>query len=531
MVNTYAHFVPWMNCVAISNRVNFHLIIINKMSKRILIVIVQGGLGNQLFQISNGLQIAKLHNACLKLFCKNENTYIHGRISKLFEKFEQVQSVKDIFTIHQSGWKYADPLSKWPDDKDIIAIDGYFQSHKFFEDVGKELLSLLNWRDINVPQKLPIICPSRRMEHPIVALHVRRGDYVGLQKTHPLQSKKYYTKAVAQLPPNSHIVVFSDDLKWCRTQPWLRFENHTVYFPTLNVFETLWSMIQCTHHIIANSTLSWWGAALSEIKYDTKPLVIAPSIWFGTNLTHDTRDMYKSYWWKVSPQGELTYPANPWISICVPCYEMGGKGVKFLSEMLDSVERQTFRNYEVVISDHSENDEIQHFCFGKKVKYIRNREGRGSSSNNMNRAIDMSMGGVIKPLFQDDLLEGSESLQRFITDSWIISAAVVNDEINNKRYGFEPSLNEEEWKRGRNTVGGPSSIAWKRSPELRFHNSLINLMDLYMYIRLYNIHGDPKIERIPSVVTRLWNGSVTNTVVTESLTREECSMVPEYFEI
>ena len=501
------------------------------MVDRTLIAIIHGGLGNQLFQVANGLQIAKTHNATLKLFCRNGKTYVHGRISSLFSGIEKVDNIEGIQIIRQRGWKYVNPLIEWPHNKQIVAIEGYFQSDTFFIDVQRELLTLFEWGDLNVPDKLPILHPSRRMEKPTIALHIRRGDYVGLQKTHPLQTKTYYMKAVEQMPPNSHIVIFSDDLKWCRAQPWLRFEGHTIYFPTLNVLETLWAMIQCTHHIIANSTLSWWGAVLAQVSYGVKPLVISPSQWFGPNLRHDTSDMYLSHWWTITSCGGIEYPSIPWISICVPCYEMGGRGVEFLSELFKSIESQTYPNIEVVVSDHSENNDIEYFCREKEIKYIHNREGGGSASNNTNRAIDMSMGSIIKPLFQDDKLQGDEAAQHFITDTWTASFAIINDEINNKRSSFEPSSNVKEWKRGRNTLGGPSSVSWKRNPAIRFHDSLINLMDLYVYIKLYNTYGDPKIEKTINIITRLWKGSVTNTVVTGTLTRQEGSICPDYFNL
>ena len=51
-------------------------------------------------------------------------------------------------------------------------------------------------------------------------------------------------------------------------------------------------MSMCTHHIIANSSFSWWGAWLARSKR-----VVAPSTWFGhNNADKDTKDLLPESW-------------------------------------------------------------------------------------------------------------------------------------------------------------------------------------------------------------------------------------------
>jgi len=67
------------------------------------------------------------------------------------------------------------------------------------------------------------------------------------------------------------------------------------------------------------------------------------------------------------------------ISIAMPVYESFGRGVEFLSYQFEKFETQTYKNFEVVISDQSKTDAIENFCKNYKtdnftVKYERNRE-------------------------------------------------------------------------------------------------------------------------------------------------------------
>ena len=71
------------------------------------------------------------------------------------------------------------------------------------------------------------------------------------------------------------------------------------------------------------------------------------------------------------------------ISICIPTYEFKGDGVKYLSELFDTLRVQTFQDFNIVVSDHSVDDEIHDFCKEAselfEIIYIRNQYGRGLS--------------------------------------------------------------------------------------------------------------------------------------------------------
>ena len=103
------------------------------------------------------------------------------------------------------------------------------------------------------------------------------------------------------------------------------------------------------------------------------------------------------------------------ISICIPTYEFKGDGVKYLSELFDTLRVQTFQDFNIVVSDHSVDDEIHDFCKKKselfEIIYIRNEHGRGNLGPNTNVALEHGTGRILKVVYQDDLFVNIHALQ------------------------------------------------------------------------------------------------------------------------
>lgn len=136
-------------------------------------------------------------------------------------------------------------------------------------------------------------------EDSYVSLHVRRGDNVTHPPGfHPLVTLKYYQQAAAKFASDK-IVVFSDDIPWCeQTLPEALQRDDLLFMrdgpargrdyipeeyladPALDWID-LQLMALCHHHIIANSTYSWWGAFLGD-----NGRVVYPSVWFGKKLSY-----------------------------------------------------------------------------------------------------------------------------------------------------------------------------------------------------------------------------------------------------
>jgi hypothetical protein len=174
---------------------------------------------------------------------------------------------------------------------------GYFQTEKYFKKYRKEILETFTFKEeysIGATTFLSEKINSTSMYKDVVSLHVRRGDYTLYPNHHPVCSDDYYQSAIGKFNlENSVFLVFSDDIEWCKK----KFEGENFIFSdTDNPYLDLAIMSLCDHHIIANSSFSWWGAWLN-ISEDKK--VIAPSKWFGPLLVNDTSDIYCENWIKI----------------------------------------------------------------------------------------------------------------------------------------------------------------------------------------------------------------------------------------
>ncbi len=193
---------------------------------------------------------------------------------------------------------------------DNVSLHGFFQSEKYFkhieEDIRKDFTFKDNWLE-------PCKEFRSQMGEEVIFLHVRRGDpnladkrgfkwaYVNLQSTHPTQPLEYYEKALAEFDSNLPVVVFSDSIEWCKEQEIFQGDRFMFSEPedkhsdgALMPFIDVCLMTLCDHAIIANSSMSWWGAWLIQ---NPNKKVIAPSMWFGSDYADkDTKDLYCEGW-------------------------------------------------------------------------------------------------------------------------------------------------------------------------------------------------------------------------------------------
>lgn len=174
------------------------------------------------------------------------------------------------------------------------------------------------------------------------------------------------------------------------------------------------------------------------------------------------------------------------ISICIPVYE---RGREWLPELLESIERQTFCNYEIVTS-----------------------EGVPGAAANLNAAIRLAKGNIIKPMFQDDKFIEPDSLQK-IADAmerseWV---ACTSRNVGLENYDHVPYIHRtlQALREGENTYGCPSAMAWHRN-ELKFDEKLHWLFDCEFYARMCETYGTPRFVDTP-IYIRQWEGQATRT--------------------
>ena len=210
--------------------------------------------------------------------------------------------------VQESHFHFDEKLfNECPDDSTIY---GFFQSEKYFkhieEDIRKDFTFKDNW--LNPCKEF-----REQLGEEVIFLHVRRGDpnladkrgfkwaYVNIQSQHPVQTLEYYEKALAEFNDDLPVVVFSDSIDWCKEQDIFKSDRFMFSEPedkhsdgALVPYLDMCLMSLCDHAIIANSSMSWWGAWL--IKNPNKK-VIAPSMWFGSDYADkDTKDWYCEGW-------------------------------------------------------------------------------------------------------------------------------------------------------------------------------------------------------------------------------------------
>jgi hypothetical protein len=173
---------------------------------------------------------------------------------------------------------------------------GYWQCEQYFLSIRDSLLREINSGFECLGNQVALLADIDRSTS--VSVHVRRGDYAHSPVTnayHGTCSPEYYNHAVRALVGagmEPQLFVFSDDLDWVRGN--LRFSVPVTYVEGSGLGEEhidLMLMSRCKHHVIANSSFSWWGAWLSC----QEGMVIAPRAWFRTQ-ERDTRDLLPARW-------------------------------------------------------------------------------------------------------------------------------------------------------------------------------------------------------------------------------------------
>ena len=200
------------------------------------------------------------------------------------------------------------------------------------------------------------------------------------------------------------------------------------------------------------------------------------------------------------------------ISVAIPTYESHGRSAEFARFQFEKFLIQTYKDFEVVISDHSKDNIIKDICEEYKdklnISYIRNEERHGLSSYNINNAIKYCKGEIIKFLWFDDFLWDKYSLQftyeAFSPDTkWLVSACEHTRDDGKTFYRpFYPRYNNKIYL-GNNTISSPSVLSIKNTEDkIYFDDRLIWLMDVDYYKRLHDLYGPPTILNKITVVNR-----------------------------
>lgn len=282
-----------------------------------------GGLGNQMFQYAAGRALSLRKNTELYLDISNFDSYgMHQcfELNRVFSYQAKIASTTEIEEL--LGWQSnalirrillrpelaplrphtfaVEPyFNYWPGINDLVTncyLTGYWQSEKYFLDFSAQIRADFTF-------KLPLEKQNDELAKQIskvnaISLHVRRGDYASNPKTtatHGLCTLDYYRGSINYLIEriqNPHFYIFSDEINWVQ-------ENLKIDYPCTYVkhnrgvdsYIDMHLMSLCHHHIIANSSFSWWGAWLNPVG---DKIVVAPKKWFANST--DVRDLLPDGW-------------------------------------------------------------------------------------------------------------------------------------------------------------------------------------------------------------------------------------------
>jgi hypothetical protein len=280
-----------------------------------IIVILQGGLANQMFQYAVGRQLAKLRETELQLDTSwyNRADQADGVGKRVYElgPFAIEENIYKPTTTNRLKLKalghgiYSDDEQPYVFHKEVLDLPnnsrlfGYFQNERYFPEIRDLLLKEFTLKAAPAGKNKSLLAEISANPQ-AVSLHVRRGDYVTSEKHgahHGLKGLDYYlaaAKEVMKVAPKPTFYVFSDDIQWCKEN--IKLDAPTVYVDH-NTYggDDMRLMRACHHNIIANSSFSWWGAWLGD---NPDKVVVAPKQWVN-NPDYDTSDCLPKSWIRI----------------------------------------------------------------------------------------------------------------------------------------------------------------------------------------------------------------------------------------
>ena len=287
------------------------------------VIQLMGGLGNQMFQYAAGRALSLKRNT--PFVVDFDDPYIYAKRSFGLDVFnlEYQNATGSQLSKSKPKTKVMRRLYKWtgndPDKylyrekkdfhyqpelftcPDESYISGFWQSEKYFADIADTIRQDFGFK--TEPSEANKIWLSKIKPVNAVSIHIRRGDYVSVAHTNQLHGTcdlDYYQKAISTIAgkvDNPVFFCFSDDIDWVKEN--LK-TDHEMHYVDSNIspgsgHEDMRLMSNCKHHIIANSSFSWWGAWLNPNK---DKVVIAPKKWLNSSEII-VKDLIPDSWIKL----------------------------------------------------------------------------------------------------------------------------------------------------------------------------------------------------------------------------------------
>ena len=289
------------------------------------IILISGGLGNQIFQYLLGVELRKVfhkkiyyydlrksfanyHSSNIenlfdleinKYFLKKNTILKRILLSKNFLSINKILYFKFNFTLIPH--LYIDKITEPIDLEKIGSSDSikifYGAWHNLINKYkNKEIFSSLKFKNDSYKEEI------FNFEQDFIALHVRRGDYINSFKTaafHGNLNSNYFFKSVRKLRSkfgNLPVFIFSDDIKWVNANMKSLIPNSFVISSKYKSPEKdFLLMSKAKYFIISNSTYSWLSAFLSTKK---NKYIILPKYWFR-NLETNSNYIFKEWDYEI----------------------------------------------------------------------------------------------------------------------------------------------------------------------------------------------------------------------------------------
>lgn len=297
-----------------------------KLVRNLVLIKLNGGLGNQMFQYALGHIIALKNNSQIKLdkelFKLTEKSPGHtprnyelGIFDILgttaskqdigyFEHLSLINKLRRELYLNYPKMCFERNFSFVPDIKTALPpvyLRGYFQSYKYLEGDEEAVREVFRFPEKELDKNNKDLLQRIRGTNS-VSVHIRRGDYVKdeiTKKFHGNCSRDYYDQAILKImrfEEEVEFFFFSDDIKWVENE-FRDFPIRKTFVasnPGSNSWKDMFLMTNCKHNIIANSSFSWWAAWLNR---NSLKKVIAPRQWFNNPEKEQyTYDLIPNEW-------------------------------------------------------------------------------------------------------------------------------------------------------------------------------------------------------------------------------------------
>jgi len=268
-----------------------------------LCIVLDAGLGNQLFMLFTGISKAIDENRDFTVY-PIYNTFRKFYFTNLLKSliFKVKPSINNINKndFYEEPFFHYNPI---PNNKRLIK--GYFQSPKYFNHNKNKIIEIL---------KIDNYIKNNKLDFKAIGVHLRFGDMSFNQGNHVILTPDYFINAIKKMKElivdwkDYKFVIFAERNDNDIIDDYINIINNNLnepivfikfyeQYPNITDYQELFYMSSCEHFIIANSTFSWFGAYFNN---NPNKKVLYPSKWFGINqINNSTKDLFMDDWIKI----------------------------------------------------------------------------------------------------------------------------------------------------------------------------------------------------------------------------------------